>query len=47
MIHKKSLKIPKEYYESVKRRRTGNTMVKRKGTNNDLQNTIQKTEVNL
>jgi hypothetical protein len=33
---KKSLKIPKGYSESVKRR-TDNTMAKRKRTNNDLQ----------
>jgi len=38
---KKSLKIPKAQSESVYRRRTYNTMVKRKSTkmtNNDLQN---------
>ena len=34
---KKSLKIPKNLSESVNRR-TDNTMAKRKGTNNDLQN---------
>ena len=34
--NKKSLKIPKGLSESVYRRRTDNTMVKR--TNNDLQN---------
>jgi hypothetical protein len=34
------LNIPKGYSESVNRRRTDNTMAKRKnkGTNNDLQN---------
>ena len=38
---KKSLKIPKGYSESVYRRRTDNTMAKRKSkknTNNDIQN---------
>jgi hypothetical protein len=38
---KKSLKIPKGQSETVYRRRTDNTMAKRKkykGTNNDLQN---------
>jgi hypothetical protein len=41
MVNKKSLKIPKEQSESVYRRRTDNTMDKRKSTkrtNNDLQN---------
>ena len=33
-----SLMIPKEQSESVYRRRPDNTMAKRKGTNNDLQN---------
>jgi hypothetical protein len=40
-MHKKSLKIPKEQSESVYRRRTDNTMAKRKKyqrSNNDLQN---------
>ena len=40
-VNKKNLKIPKEQSESVYRRRTDNTMAKRKstkGTNNDLQN---------
>jgi len=40
----KSLKIPKEQPESVYRRRTDNTMAKRKKykrTNNDLQNTYK------
>jgi hypothetical protein len=39
--HKKSLKIPKGYSESVNRRRTDNAIAKRKKykrTNNDLQN---------
>ena len=35
---KKSLKIPKGQSESVYRRRTDNTMTKRKSTNNDQQN---------
>ena len=38
---KKSVKIPKRQSEYVNRRRTDNTMAKRKkykGTNNDLQN---------
>ena len=35
---KKNLKIPKGQSESVYRRRTDNTMVKGKRTNNDLQN---------
>jgi len=34
---KKILKIPKSQSESVHRRRTDNTMDKRKRTNNDLQ----------
>ena len=38
---KKSLKIPKGLSEAVNQRRTDNTMAKR--TNNDLQNTTQKT----
>ena len=40
----KSLKISNGYSEAVNRRRTDNTMVKRKRTNTDLQNTTQKTE---
>ena len=35
---KKCLKIPKEQSESIYRRRTDNTMAKRKSTNKDLQN---------
>ena len=35
--YKKSLKITKGYSESVYRRRTDNTMAKRKRTKNDLQ----------
>jgi hypothetical protein len=40
LIHldKKSLKIPKGQWETVYRRRTDNTMAKRKSTNNDRQN---------
>jgi len=38
ILFKKSLKIPKGKSESVYRRRTDNTMTKRKSTNNDLQN---------
>ena len=38
LFSKKSLKIPKRYSESVYRRRTDNTMVKRKRKNNNLQN---------
>ena len=41
--YKKSLKIRKWWSESVNRRRTDNSMTKRKRTNNDLQNTTQKT----
>ena len=41
---KKRLKIPKGQSEAVNRRKTDNTMVKRKRTNNDLQNTTQKTK---
>jgi len=37
-IFKVSLKIPKGSSESVNRRRTDNIMVKRKRTNNDLEN---------
>jgi len=37
-VIKKSLKIPKGQSESVNRRRTDNTMAKRKKTSNDLQN---------
>jgi len=36
--HMKSLKTPKGLLESVNRRRTDNTMAKRKSTNNDHQN---------
>jgi len=38
LTREKSLKIPKGQSESVNRRRTDNTMAKRKRTNNDLQN---------
>ena len=41
---KKSLKIPKGGNQNLKNRRTDKTMVKRKRTNNDLQNTTQKTK---
>jgi hypothetical protein len=41
---KKSWKIPKGQVESVNLRRTDNTMAKRKMTNNDLQNTTDKTK---
>ena len=44
---KKSLKIQKGQYKFVNRRRTDNTMTERKKdirTNNDLQNTTQKTK---
>ena len=41
--HKKSLKIPKEKSESVNRRRTDNTMAKRKNTKG--QTTINKTYI--
>ena len=41
---KERLKIPKGQSEAVNRRKTDNTMVKRKRTNNDLQNTTQKTK---
>jgi len=34
-------------HEFVNRRRTDNTMVKRKKTNNDLQNTTQKTKMQV
>ena len=44
---KKSLKIPKRSSESVNRRRTDNTMAKRKRTNNDLQNTHIKLKFKL
>jgi hypothetical protein len=37
-MSKKILKIPKGQSETVYRRRTDNTMAKRKRTNNDLQN---------
>ena len=40
----KSLEILKWLSESVNRRRTNNIMVKGKRTNNDLQNTTQKTK---
>ena len=43
-MERKSLKIPKGYYESVIWRRPDNAMAKRKRTNNDLENTTQKTE---
>ena len=39
---KNSMKIPKWQSEAVNRR-TDNTMAKRKRTNNDVQNTTQKT----
>ena len=46
---KKSLKIPKGNSKSVNRRRTDNTMAKRKikniRTNNDLQNITHKLEI--
>ena len=42
-----SLKIPKRSSESVNRRRTDNTMAKRKRTNNDLQNTHIKLKFKL
>ena len=38
LIFKKSLKISKGQSESIYRKRTDNTMAKRKITNNDLQN---------
>ena len=38
------LKIPQGSSESANRRRTDNTMTKTKRTNNDLQNTTQKTK---
>ena len=41
---KKSPKIPKAQPESPTNRRTDNTMAKRKWTNDDLQNTTQKTK---
>jgi hypothetical protein len=41
--NKKSLKIPKEQSESVNRRRTDNTMAKRKSTRG--QSTIYKTYI--
>ena len=37
----KSLKIPNWLSEAVNRRRTDNTVIKRKRTNKDLQNTTQ------
>ena len=43
IIYKKSLKIPKGQSESVYRRRTDNTMVKRKSTKG--QTTIYKTYI--
>ena len=46
-ISKKSLKVPKGLSEAVNRRKTDNTMAKKKGTkktNNDQQNTTQKTK---
>ena len=43
---KKSLKIPKGQSESVYRRRTDNTMIKKdKRTNNDLQNIHEKLKI--
>jgi len=39
------LKIPKEQSESVYRRRTDNTMVKRKRTNHGLQNILIKLKI--
>ena len=44
------MKIPKGYSESVNRRRTDNTMTKRKGdkrTNNEIQNTHIKLKLTL
>jgi hypothetical protein len=41
---KKSLKISNGQSESVNQKRTDNTMAKRKRSNNDLQNTTQKTK---
>jgi len=46
-ISKNSLKIPKGSWESVNRRRTDNTIAKRKRTNNDLQNITHKTKDRL
>jgi len=45
-FYKKSLKIPKRSSESVNRRRTHNTMVKKKKgkKDKDLQNNTQKTK---
>ena len=40
-FYKKSLKTPKGQPESVYRRRTDNTMARRKSTNYDLQNNTQ------
>ena len=48
ILRKKYLKIPKEQPESVTLRRTDNTMAKRKKgkrTNNNLQNTTQRTKI--
>jgi hypothetical protein len=42
MTCKKSLKIPKSYSEAVNRKKTDKTMTKK--TNNNLQNTTQKTK---
>ena len=44
MCYKESLKIPMGSLEAVNRRRIDNTMANNKGTNNDLQNTTQKTK---
>ena len=41
---KKSMKIPMGKSEAVNQR-TDNKMIKRKSTNNDLQNTTQKTKI--
>jgi hypothetical protein len=43
-IRKKRLKIPKLQSKVINGTRTENTMAKRKRTNNDLQNTTQKTK---
>ena len=48
--HKKSLKIPKGQSESIYRRRTDNTMTKRKSTKgqkNDLQNIHIKLKIDM
>ena len=41
-VPSKPLKIPNGGTKSVNRRRTDNTMTKRKRTNSDVQNTVQK-----